>query len=281
MPARRRRRAAAGAARRARRGARHRSRPTARSCTPTRRRSSSTGDRVRLPVDIDAWSDAAGLTDLGGQPDERDQLAAVAGGRRDAGGGRAGGGARRGPARLDSLTPSQRDAARGPAAVGHRLRPVRDRRRHGLDDGVRLVRAGAGGVPAALRHRARRPAAAGGAARPRRGGHRHVVHHHRPAAPGRPAGLGEPVVHPAHRLHARRGRRAATAGSCRAPTPTAAAVGPDRARRCAAGSRSPRCCSTTAATAPPSGTRCRSPRCSTATASWSTSSACRTTSPSG
>jgi hypothetical protein len=25
-----------------------------------------TGDRVRLPVDIDTWSDAAGLTDLGG-----------------------------------------------------------------------------------------------------------------------------------------------------------------------------------------------------------------------
>jgi PAS domain S-box-containing protein len=27
-----------------------------------------TGDRVRLPVDVDSWSDAAGLTDLGGQP---------------------------------------------------------------------------------------------------------------------------------------------------------------------------------------------------------------------
>jgi PAS domain S-box-containing protein len=27
-----------------------------------------TGDRARLPVDIDFWSDAAGLTDLGGQP---------------------------------------------------------------------------------------------------------------------------------------------------------------------------------------------------------------------
>ena len=26
-----------------------------------------TGDRVGLPVDVDAWSDAAGLTDLGGQ----------------------------------------------------------------------------------------------------------------------------------------------------------------------------------------------------------------------
>lgn len=24
--------------------------------------------RVRLPVDVDAWSDAAGLTDLGGEP---------------------------------------------------------------------------------------------------------------------------------------------------------------------------------------------------------------------
>ncbi|HYH72873.1 MAG TPA: PAS domain-containing protein, partial [Nocardioides sp.] len=27
-----------------------------------------TGERVGLPVDVDAWSDAAGLTDLGGQP---------------------------------------------------------------------------------------------------------------------------------------------------------------------------------------------------------------------
>jgi PAS domain S-box-containing protein len=27
-----------------------------------------TGDRARLPVDVDSWSDAAGLTDLGGQP---------------------------------------------------------------------------------------------------------------------------------------------------------------------------------------------------------------------
>jgi PAS domain S-box-containing protein len=27
-----------------------------------------TGERVRLPVDVDAWSDAAGLTDLGGHP---------------------------------------------------------------------------------------------------------------------------------------------------------------------------------------------------------------------
>src|SRR5690349_1031739 len=27
-----------------------------------------TGEQVRLPVDVDAWSDAAGLTDLGGHP---------------------------------------------------------------------------------------------------------------------------------------------------------------------------------------------------------------------
>jgi PAS domain S-box-containing protein len=40
------------------------------------------GDRVALPVDIDAWSDAAGLTDLGGQPmsESSSPLSLVAGG---------------------------------------------------------------------------------------------------------------------------------------------------------------------------------------------------------
>ena len=37
-----------------------------------------TGERVGLPVDVDAWSDAAGLTDLGGQPMSETTLAAVA-----------------------------------------------------------------------------------------------------------------------------------------------------------------------------------------------------------
>ena len=59
-----------------------------------------TGERVGLPVDVDAWSDAAGLTDLGGQPMSETTLAAVARRGRCPRGGRAGGGARRGPARL-------------------------------------------------------------------------------------------------------------------------------------------------------------------------------------
>src|SRR5690348_5212081 len=39
-----------------------------------------TGDRVRLPVDIDDWGDAAGLTDLGGQrmSESRSPLSLVA-----------------------------------------------------------------------------------------------------------------------------------------------------------------------------------------------------------
>jgi PAS domain S-box-containing protein len=41
-----------------------------------------TGDRVRLPVDVDDWSDAAGLTDLGGKrmSETRSPLSLVAGG---------------------------------------------------------------------------------------------------------------------------------------------------------------------------------------------------------
>ncbi|HZG88823.1 MAG TPA: SpoIIE family protein phosphatase [Pseudonocardia sp.] len=46
-----------------------------------------TGDRVRLPVDIDAWGDAAGLTDLGGQrmSETRSPLSLVARGMSVAG----------------------------------------------------------------------------------------------------------------------------------------------------------------------------------------------------
>ena len=73
---------------------------------------SLTGDRLRLPVDIDAWGDAAGLTDLGGRPmSETDSpLSLVAAGTpvngepvavHDA--------ARRG----SSATTAQRDAAEG------------------------------------------------------------------------------------------------------------------------------------------------------------------------
>ena len=59
-----------------------------------------TGERVGLPVDVDAWSDAAGLTDLGGQPMSATTSPLVACRGRCPRGGRAGGGARLGPARF-------------------------------------------------------------------------------------------------------------------------------------------------------------------------------------
>ena len=71
-----------------------------------------TGERVRLPVDIDAWSDAAGLTDLGGRRmSETDSpLSLVAAGVPVAGEPVAVHDAAR---RGSSATPNQREASEG------------------------------------------------------------------------------------------------------------------------------------------------------------------------
>ena len=216
-----------------------------------------TGERVGLPVDIDAWSDAAGLTDLGGRPMSAttSPLSLVAGGVPVAGEPVAvHDSARRG----SSLSQADSRAGEGRLlwVTGLPSRPVRSTAaRIGRDDRV----------PAAVGHRAGRPAAAGPAARPRGDRHRDVVHHHRPAAARTTRWSGSTRRSPASPATGWTRSSAATAGCCRAPTPT-----PPRSRRiarcpAAAASRSPRCCSTTGGTAPPSGTRCRSRRCPTGT----------------
>ena len=216
-----------------------------------------------LPVKINDWSRAAGLRDPDGVPlsDTGSPLSRIASGQPVAG---------------ESVT-AARDSGVGPgrrAAVGDRL-PAHRR--------ARAVRPRAGRVLPARRRLRRQPCGRGRAvrpARPGRAGHRRLVHDQRPRPAGQPAGLGQPGVHPDHRLQLR--------GGGRAQLPVPAGAGDRPRRRCGRcgtrwtrTSRSPSRCSTTARTAPRSGTRCRCPRCSTATAVSPTSSACRPTSPPG
>ncbi len=133
--------------------------------------------------------------------------------------------------RGSSATPDQRRGQRGQAALGHRVRRCLDGDgADGLEASVRWSCSCSCRAPSmgdqrrleVLRDRAVDR-------------HRDVVHDHRPAPAGRPAGLGQPVVHQAHRLPARTRSSAATAGSCRGrtPIPRRSAGSATPLRRCA------------------------------------------------
>ena len=152
----------------------------------------------RLPVDVDTWGAAAGLTDLAGQPlaSTTGPLSTVAQGRPVAGEA-----VRLSPGRAPSSARGRRPGRRRPAAVGHRLPAVAGRQRRAARAG-RLPAA----RPARADQRSRRLPA--GAARTRGHRHRHHVLHHRPPPARQPAGLGQPLVHADHRIRGRGGRRA-------------------------------------------------------------------------
>ena len=84
-----------------------------------------TGERVGLPVDVDVWSDAAGLTDLGGQrmSETTSPLSLVARGVPVAGEPVAVHDAAR---RGSSLSPGPATGGGGPPALGHRVHPRPD-----------------------------------------------------------------------------------------------------------------------------------------------------------
>ena len=202
------------------------------SSTPTPPRSSWPATSG-CPVDVDTWGAAAGLTDLGGEPLASSSRPAVDG--------------RPGPAG------HRRGGAAG-ARHEHRA-AARGRRRDGSPTSC-------SGSPAS---RCRRPTATSSSrsssscswtrseetddpeAYLQALRERAVIATDitftitDPARAGQPAGLGQPVVHPHHRLRVRGGRRAATAASCRARRPTPRPW-PRSAPPSRSGARSPRRC---------------------------------------
>ena len=180
-----------------------------------------TGERVRLPVDIDSVERRRGPHRSRRSADERHRFAAVVrrGGR--ARGGRAGGRARRGPARLVGDQPASGRPARA-GCSGSPASCCPTRTALGLD------RACAGGVPAALGHRAGASAAASrccatAPSSPPRCRSRSPT---RAARTTRWSGSTRPS--PGSPGTARPRSSAATAGSCRATATDRAADRPDR-----------------------------------------------------
>ena len=234
---------------------------------------SSSPATSRLPVDVDTWGAAAGLTDLGGRAAGQQQRPAVDG--------RAGpaGHRRGGPARARHAAPSGSappttagDADQLLWVTGFPLSQA------GSDEQLALVvflqldpleeTDDPDAYLQALRERA-------------------VIATDitftitDPRRAGQPAGVGQPVLHPGHRLRGRRGRRAATAASCRGPATDPAAVAEIRT---ALAER--RTVTTTLLNYRKDGTAVLEPAVDQPGLRrrgrrWSASSACRPTSPSG
>ena len=228
-----------------------------------------TGGRAQLPLDIDAWSEAAGLTDLSGRPmrDTASPLSRVAQGIPVSGEPVAiADAARKG----SDATPEEREEAEGRLlwVTGFPLSEAEDdpRRRLALVVFLQLSGAGAQRHLEMMRDRA-------------------VVATELSFTISDPSKDQNPLVwvNPAFTRLTGYDLDEVLGRNCRflqGPNTDPTSISGSAARS-PTSARSPRSSSTTAATARPSGTRSRSRRCSTAPATSSTSSGSRPTSPSG